>query len=195
MAVETNYIQTQITDALLESLDREVRDDLLDAITNIEFIRRMVSPNRKRAIEIMCELKNDSLIGEQDIIFRKYIPLQTFGVGVNGMRFTNEWRCFFLGNKLLTFVYYWSNSFPKENIENFTQYIEMFLFDGGLEIAENAADIISKKTNFFVLDVARAENGNWYVVEANDGQMSGLNGTNIHSFYQLLKEEIKNFYE
>ena len=155
----------------------------------------MFATNKRRAIEIMCELKNDSLIGEQDIIFREYIPLQTFGTGVNGIRFTNEWRCFYLGNKMVSFVYYWSNSFPKENISDFKYYVEMFLFDGGFELADEAADIISKKTNFFVLDIARAENGNWYVVEVNDGQMSGLNNTNKHSFYKELKERVKEFYE
>ena len=74
MAIETNYIQTQITDALLESLDREVRDDLLDAVTNIEFIRRMVSPDRKRAKDlprdergrIIVDLINPHILEDMD---------------------------------------------------------------------------------------------------------------------------------
>jgi len=47
-----NKYQTPITEEYLESLNPEVKDDLLDAITNIEFIKRLISPDRKYAKDL-----------------------------------------------------------------------------------------------------------------------------------------------
>src|SRR6185437_16221891 len=68
----------------------------------------MFAPDRRAAIEIACRLRQDDLVGRQRLIFRKYIPLVTYEVGLNGLRFTNEHRMFFLGRTLLAHGYYWS---------------------------------------------------------------------------------------
>lgn len=47
--MEFNKYQTPLTDELLESLPQEVRDQLLDIVNNVEFVRRLVSPNRQYA--------------------------------------------------------------------------------------------------------------------------------------------------
>ena len=62
MAIEVNELQTQITDMLLESLPKEIRDDLLDAITNIEFIKRLVSPTRLRAKDLPRDKKGRIIV-------------------------------------------------------------------------------------------------------------------------------------
>ena len=49
MAIEVNEFQTQLTDELLGSLDREVRDTLIEYISNVPFIQNLISPNRERA--------------------------------------------------------------------------------------------------------------------------------------------------
>ena len=41
-----NKYQTQLTDELLATLPQEVQDQLIDCLNNIEFVRRLVSPNR-----------------------------------------------------------------------------------------------------------------------------------------------------
>lgn len=48
----TNEFQTKITKSFLDSLIPEVKDDLLDAVTNIEFIKRLISPTRKKAKDL-----------------------------------------------------------------------------------------------------------------------------------------------
>lgn len=50
--IPTNEYQTKITKEFLDSLLPEVRDELLDTITNIEFIKRLISPTRKRARDL-----------------------------------------------------------------------------------------------------------------------------------------------
>lgn len=47
--MEFNKYQTPLTDELLESLPEEVRNQLLDIINNVEFVRRLVSPDRQYA--------------------------------------------------------------------------------------------------------------------------------------------------
>ena len=50
--IPTNKYQTSLTDEYLDSLNQEVRDELLDAVSNIEFIRRLISPDRKYAKDL-----------------------------------------------------------------------------------------------------------------------------------------------
>ena len=52
MSISTNKYQTQLTDELLASLKDEVRTDLLDMINNVEFVRRLIDPNRPRAKDL-----------------------------------------------------------------------------------------------------------------------------------------------
>lgn len=47
--IQTNKYQTQLTDAFLESLQREEREELLDYIQNVLFIQRLISPDRQYA--------------------------------------------------------------------------------------------------------------------------------------------------
>lgn len=47
--MEFNKYQTPLTDELLESLPQEVKDQLLDILNNVEFVRRLVSPDRQYA--------------------------------------------------------------------------------------------------------------------------------------------------
>lgn len=48
-SIDTNPYQTQLTEELLNTLNQEIKDDLFDYINNIEFIKRLISPNRPRA--------------------------------------------------------------------------------------------------------------------------------------------------
>lgn len=50
--IPVNEFQTQVNKELLESLPNEVAEQLLDVIGTVEFIRRMISPDRKRAKDL-----------------------------------------------------------------------------------------------------------------------------------------------
>lgn len=45
---------------------------------------------------------------------------------------------------------------------------------------------VSPHINFFVMDVARTEDGKWLLIELNDGQMSGLSENNPEVLYSKL---------
>ena len=50
--MEFNEYQTQITDSELEKLPQEVKEQFLDAITNIPFIKRFVAKDRPFARDL-----------------------------------------------------------------------------------------------------------------------------------------------
>ena len=47
MRVEMNKYQTPITEELLESIPKEVQDQLFDILNNVEFVKRLISPTRE----------------------------------------------------------------------------------------------------------------------------------------------------
>lgn len=143
----------------------------------------MFAESKKDAVRISCDLGDDSLIGSQERIIREYIPLETFEIGINGMRFTNEWRCFFLGDTLISSGYYWSIAKDAEKINSnavWKKEAESF--------SKKIVKIVSCHTNFFAIDVAKTENGDWIVIEINDGQMSGLSMIDPKMFYKNLEK-------
>lgn len=140
----------------------------------------MYAENRLQALMIAADLQDDSLIGNQGIAIREYVPLETFEIGLNGLPFTNEWRYFFLDGKLVDFGYYWSiaeeSNKPSHNPD-----------DNGTALATECANLIKDDVRFVAIDVAKGQDGKWWLVEVNDGQMSGLSDIPAHRFYQNLK--------
>lgn len=133
-----------------------------------EWETRMYAKDRADAVKVQCSLLQDSLIGLQGVVFRKYIPLKKLGEnGVTGQPFVNEWRAFFYKKTQLALGYYWSIA------EEDTQKRAM-LDDKAFALLKEVSDIISEKVNFYCVDIAQKEDGDWIVVELNDGQMAGL---------------------
>lgn len=72
--IPVNEFQTKINKELLESLPEEVAEQLLDFINNVEFIKRMIGPNRKRAKDlprdeddkIIVDLSNPHILEDMD---------------------------------------------------------------------------------------------------------------------------------
>lgn len=143
---------------------------------------KMFAASKKDALNIAGELSNDGLIHGQEIIYREYVPLRTFEIGINGLPFTNEYRFFFLGNRLVSAGYYWSIA---EDAEERNKGIPQ----EAMEQAQDIADEISKNqyAEAYVLDLAQTEEGNWILIEINDLQMSGLSMIDPSSFYPSLK--------
>lgn len=62
MGVEVNKHQTQLTDEFIASLKEEERNDLFDMINNVEFIKRLISPDRKYAKDLGRDSKGRILV-------------------------------------------------------------------------------------------------------------------------------------
>ncbi len=141
----------------------------------------------KDDVQIIAErLMDDQFIFSQGLIIREYIPLVTFDYAINGLPITNEWRFFFYKENMLSYGWYWSS-----HIDVFEEKNPQISSDGIL-FAEKIAKIISKNTNFFVLDVAETLSGDWIVIEVNDGSQSGLSMSDPDVLFGNLKIILEN---
>jgi len=91
----------------------------------------------------------------EGLVFKEFLDLKHYGDNVN------EYRLFFYDRKLISCS---QNSNIKDEHSNPSD--EVFDF-----VEEIACKIDS---NFFTIDVAEKEDGAWTIIEAGDGQVSGL---------------------
>ena len=104
VVIETNSYQTAITDELLESLKPEVKELLLDYVTNVEFIKRLISPNRLRACElerrdnrIIVDIVNPHILEDMEYFrptgnyFKKYGVLTNLRPNANPTSEFGKW--------------------------------------------------------------------------------------------------------
>jgi hypothetical protein len=142
-----------------------------------EWEKLMFATDKKRAIEIMIALNEDSLIAPQGVVFRRYTPLVTYEIGLNGLRFTNEWRFYFYKGQIVNYGYYWTMA---ENVKH-------RITQEAIDFAVKVANVVKEYTNFFVLDIGEKEVGGWVLIEINDAQMGGLSECDPHTFYSRLR--------
>lgn len=140
--------------------------------------RQMFAKTKRQALLIAKRLCEDAEIRERGVIFRKYVPLRTFEIGVNGLPYANEWRFFFLRDQLLSYGYYWSIADCAAQAK---------ISDEGIELAQQLARIVANRATFFTLDLAETEDGDWILIEINDGQSSVPEDNDLDELYGNLK--------
>ena len=72
--IPTNEFQTEITKEFMETMPEETQEQFLDFVTNVEFIRNLISPSRKRAKDlprdnqgrIIVDIVNPHIIEDMD---------------------------------------------------------------------------------------------------------------------------------
>ena len=72
--IPTNEYQTEITKAFLDTLPEEVAEQLLDFVTNVQYIKNLISPDRKRAKDmphdeegkVIVDLANPHILEDMD---------------------------------------------------------------------------------------------------------------------------------
>lgn len=141
----------------------------------------MFAADRKAMSDVHWKLSTDGLIGHdsQNIYVRRYHPLKTFMVGLNGLPVTNEFRFFVLHGQILTGAYYWSNyvdDLPARPSVN----------DVPVEFLHMCIARVGDRIPFYALDVAQQVDGSWMIVELNDGQQSGLSENDPKVLYREL---------
>ena len=144
----------------------------------------MFATSKSNALRVASRLVNDSMIGEQDLVYREYVPLKTLEVGLNGLPFTEEYRFFVLGKIPVAAGFYWSCADPAVIKEYAAPCITAW------EFVNKVAAIACEYATFYTLDVARTASGEWILVEINDGQMAGLSECNPTALYANLHREL-----
>ena len=88
--IEVNSYQTQITDELLNSLNEEIKEQLLDFTQNIDFIKNLISPNRpyakdleRREGKIIVDLVNPHILQDMEYFRPTGNHYRQFGIITN----------------------------------------------------------------------------------------------------------------
>ena len=110
----------------------------------------------------------------EGIVIREFITLNHLTIhSKSGMPLTEEYRLFFCHKKLVGIYDYWEEGDYKLAKPDTTVFEEI------------AKQIDS---NFFSMDIARQESGEWIIIELGDGQVAGLpDKTDRYEFYKQLK--------
>jgi hypothetical protein len=148
-----------------------------------QWLSKMYATDYKDLLQKYWALNDDPLIQDQGIVIRDFVKLKNFGTGINGLDFANEWRFFFYKKTLLSYGYYWSSG---ETIPD-----KSSLDPACIAKANEIAETVSENVNFFVLDLAQTEKGDWILIEINDGSMSGLSENDPEELYKNLAEALK----
>lgn len=141
----------------------------------------MFAKNKKEAIEVWKRLQDDRSLMDQSIYIREFVPYKKHFISpVNQQPITHEFRFFCYGEEILCGGFYWSNYVDELKETPKTSSVPV-------DFLKKIMKIVSQNTNFYVVDVAQCENGEFQVVELNDGQMSGLSECDPSELYKNLK--------
>ena len=141
----------------------------------------MFAENKRAASEVAWRLLEDAVIGDQDLCFRRFVPLRTYHVGLQGLPITEEYRFFVCDGEVLCGAYYWSGHRDDiEDVPDPARVPKAFLDD--------VVARVGQRVRFFVVDVGITAEGNPIVIELNDGQMSGLSDNDPVRLYSRLRE-------
>lgn len=140
-------------DEVKKSFDSFLVKDYVKSVKGTPFPSRFTKDITQeefdKAMEVFFKYRDSLYTG--GICIKEFLPLKRY----DGK--TNEFRCFIADHNILTVSRnslqpYYTADPPKELIEKYT------LLDG----------------SFYTLDIAELENGSWKIIEAGDGQVSGL---------------------
>ena len=126
-------------------------------------------------VEKFLELQGEDL--NKGLAFRKFVNFHALtNHSKSGMLLTKEFRLFFLNGKEIFSSEYWEEG----DYNNSETPHEVFQ-----DIALNI------ESNFFTMDIAQKENGDWLIIELGDAQVSGLpEKANAGKFYQNLYDNL-----
>lgn len=89
--IPMNEYQTELTEELVNSLPKEVQDQLFDIINNVEFVKRLISPAREYAKDrprddrgrIIVDLVNPHILEDMDYFRPSAIHYEKYGTFTN----------------------------------------------------------------------------------------------------------------
>jgi len=172
----------------MEYVSKDTRGMVLKGATNSkkhQWNTHMYADTWQDAMIVFLRLSEDSLIGTQHIYIRKYVPLVSLGRTMTGLPITKEFRFFVFNGHIVSSNFYWS-SFNEDIVEQ--GYTVPSVDEVPAEFMKTVIDCLSPNVLFYAVDVAQDDTNRWWVIDVNDGQMSGLSGIDPVTFYQRLMQ-------
>jgi len=122
----------------------------------------------------------DALPVEQPLVIREFKKLSSYGNNpVGGAPLAHEFRVFVYDGYIVSQGFYWQSLIAKEGITNFSVTPPQ-------DFLQDVIDLVGDKAKFYSLDVALTDEGEWIVIELNDGFLSGLCDVDQDSHYMNL---------
>lgn len=141
----------------------------------------MYAEDYPAAVNVFANLCQDQHIGYQPIYVRQYVPLNRLLTGLNGLPISEEYRFFILDGEMVAGGFYWQS-----HVDDLHEIPRVENVPGNF--LDDVIKAVGNKARFWVVDIARTEEGKWIVIELNDGQQSGLSTVDPDLFYGRLKE-------
>jgi ATP-grasp domain, R2K clade family 3 len=167
----------------LDQIPRDGGPFILKGATNSKkhfWSSLMYAENAKAATDVFVRLTQDGYVGHQPIYIRQYVPLHNLGKGLNGLPISEEYRFFILDKQVVGSGFYWSS-----HSEDLSQQYKSDAVPR--DFLSKIIEIVSQHIRFWVVDIARTAEGDWLVVELNDGCQSGLSDVDPHELYRNMK--------
>jgi hypothetical protein len=143
--------------------------------------------DKKAVWDVYNRLVTDGFLefSSQDIYVRKYIPLVTYARGINDIPVTKEFRFFVCRRQVLSGAYYW-DSWGDTCLEADPTWKEPSVDEVPPAFLQEVVERVGDRAAFYAVDIGQDVEGRWWVIEVNDGQMSGLSGNKPEVVYPRL---------
>ncbi len=141
-----------------------------------QWSKLMFASNKEDAIRKAAILRERQVIAQQGLLLRRFIPLETFGQTESGLPIANEWRFFFVRERLIGYGYYWARLAPT---------VSPAIDPAGISLARECAARAAGHAEFFVVDIA---GGGWAVAAHRTQRRPDFRATAIdpYEFYREL---------
>ena len=126
-----------------------------------------------KVVQRFLQLRGSDLQG--GLVFRRFVQFRNLGVHPkSGMPLTEEYRAFVLNGKIVSVMHYWDEVEYPEAKPNFDELLSM---------------VAGVRSQFFTVDFARLQSGDWMIVELGDGQVAGLpDNADMSLFYRAFED-------
>lgn len=148
-----------------------------------EWNTSMFAKTKQDAITVHSRLCSDSLISQQKICIRQYIPLVSYLTGIGGIPITNEHRFVFAFGKVIAGDFYWQNYVDDLEFKPDTNQVPQ-------QLLTEIGNRLKNKINLAVVDIAQKQDGNWIIIELNDFSQSGLSCIDPEILYKNLHQSL-----
>lgn len=149
-----------------------------------KWFTHMYANDIEKLVSVLMNLQDDPLLQNQTLWIRRFEKLKSYGTQVNGVPISDEYRFFVCDGQILSGGFYWSSCIEDIGSRN-GGYPDVNMVPR--DFLKTVIERIGNKTRFYALDVAQKDNGEWTVIEINDGQMSGLSENKADDVYRNLR--------
>jgi hypothetical protein len=144
------------------------------------------APTTKDLITVVNNFQADSFLANQRVAIKPFVHFRQLenGTGdaifsLSGQPIWNERRVFILDGQVISEGFYWT-TFEDEASEYTMTKLAPAKFT---ETLNEAITRVAHLARFVVIDLAELPNGEWRVIELNDGSMAGLSGNDPQTLW------------